>query len=195
MEVELHRNSRADVTILNPTLNDIIALSRLPQGSLTAIWLKAHYTREHSVGAYFIGHEAHGNAPYVLLRAANRDVYHLSLLQRAITDRFEVSTTEEFTYGDDDSSVVVRFEREKGSAKISSDKRLYQRVMRLITDPATFGFETAEPTRLILRNLPISFFAPLNRLGDVPYTIDSTGYPAHITIDRNAENAAASSAA
>ena len=89
----------------------------------------------------------------------------------------------------------MRFEREKGSAKLSSDKRLYQRVMRLITDPATFGFETAEPTRLILRNLPISFFAPLNRLGDVPYTSASTGARTRITIDRNAQNSAASSVA
>lgn len=195
MEVDLHKVTRADVAIINPTLNDIIALSRLPQGSLTAIWLEARTSQGRAVRAHFIGHEAHDKAPYVLLRAKSRDVYYLDLLQRAITDRFEVSTTDDIHHGEDDSSVVVHFEREKGSEKLSSDKRLYQRAMRLITDPATFGFDTAEPTRLSLQDLPISFFAPFNRLGDEPYTIDSTGSRTRITIERKGENTAPSPAA
>lgn len=185
MEVELHTINRADVTILTPTLNDIIAVSRLPQGSLTAIWLDVRYAQDRTVSAFFIGHDAHNKAPYVLLRAANRDVYHLSSLQRAISDRFEVSTTEDINHGDDESSVVVRFERETETSQLYYDKRLYQRVMRFITDPAAFGFEAAQPTRLILRDLPISFFAPLNRLGDAPYSIDSTEPRGRIIIDRN----------
>jgi hypothetical protein len=194
MEVELHKVTRADVAIINPTLNDIIALSRLPQGSLTAIWLEARTSKDRSVCAHFVGHEGHYKAPYVLLRAKSGDVYYLDLLQRAINDRFEVSTTDEVHYGHDDSSVIVHFKREKGSEKLSSDKRLYQRAMRLLTDPATFGFDAAEPTRLVLKDLPVSFFAPLNRLGDAPHRIEFTSPRPWITIERKGENSALSSA-
>jgi hypothetical protein len=189
MEEQLHAGKCADVHVINPTLTDIVSLCRLPQGSLTAVWLDVRFMHDHSVSAFFVAHEAHDKGPYILLRAANRSAYHLSLLQRSISERFEISAIEDIALGSDESSVTIHFEREKGGDRVYSDKRTFQRAMRLITDPAVFGAEAACPTRVVLRDLPVAWFAPLNRLGDAPYKEDKFEPRSLITIDRTVASA------
>jgi len=184
MEEQLNAADRADVHVINPTLSDIVSLARLPQGSLIAVRLDVRYMHGHSVSAFFVGREAHDKGPYILLRAAKGSVYQLSLLQRSISERFEISASEEISHSPDESSVIIHSVRERGDERNHSDKRTLQRAMRLITDPAVFGAEVAHPTRVVLRDLPVAWFAPLNRLGDAPYTMDTSKPQKLITIDR-----------
>lgn len=186
MEKELGGLTKASIEIIGPTTADIEGMSKLPQGSLVAIWTEAHFDKESSVEVIFVGRDAHSNAPYALLRAKNKDMYALEQVRRSLQARLDVLRLEELSVSKNESSCIARFPREMGLVGMFSDKQLYARALRLLTDPSGFGAEEIRPTRLVLHPGDISWVARVNRLGDAPYTValDSSKPRVLITLEK-----------
>lgn len=187
MEQELGDLTKASIEIIRPTLADIQGISQLPQGSLTSIWTEAHLDKESSVEVIFVGRDAHSNGPYALLRAKNKDMYAFDQVRRSLEARLDVLRLEDILVSKDESSGIVRFPREMGLVGMFSDKQLFTRALRLVTEPSDFGAEAVELTRLILRPGDISWVARVNRLGDAPYTASLDSSEPRILITREDE--------
>jgi hypothetical protein len=171
METQLRDISRVSVEISHPSKADIQELSKLPQGTLTALWLEARFDKHSSVELYLVGRDAHANGPYALMRAKNKDMFALDTLRRSLKANLDVHALEDISVSRDESSCVVRFPRERGMLGLSSDRELYGRALRLVTDPSPYGADEIVPTRLILKPGHISWVARVNGLGEEPYTV------------------------
>lgn len=171
MENELRDLNQVRVEITHPSHTDLEGLSKLPQGSLTALWLEARFNGNSRVELFLVGRDAHSNGPYALVRAKNKDIYALDTVRRSLKANLDVHVLEDISVSKDESSCVVRFPREMGMLGLTSDREHYGRALRLLTDPSICGAEAITPTRLTLNPGHISWVARVNRLGDAPYVL------------------------
>lgn len=184
METELRDLSRLSVEIANPSHADLEGLSKLPQGTLTALWLEARFDKNSRADLILVGRDAHANGPYALVRAKNKDIYALDTLRRTLKANLDVHAVEDMLVSRDESSCVVRFPREMGMLGLDSDKGVYGRALRLLTDPSTCEAKEVVPTRLILKPGHISWVARINGLGNAPYTVSDDSPAPRVLISR-----------
>lgn len=190
MESEICGDLRAHFDVSNPSREDLKNAGTLLQGSLHAIWTELHGRDGAGVDATFVGHGAHREAPYVLLRAKHASLYLFEAV-KAHLQRLEGATVErENTVSKDDVSIVIQFPREGGFSEPFSDRRQLRRVLELVALPPA-DVDTVAVTRLILHSVPVKSVVGIDRLGDHPYEVSLSCSTPRISVRREPLPAAA----